>query len=211
MPSLVLGPLLRHVGEHDATVWVETDAPCTVEGLGHRADTFHVAGHHYALVLVEGLEGPTDYEVALDGERVWPLGDGWPPSRIRPILRDQPIDVVFGSCRVAYPHQPPYTLRKDDDERGREVDALRALALKLRDQPPETWPGALLMLGDQIYADEVEPETEAFIASRRDTSVPPHTELAAFDDYTQAYKVSWGDPPIRWLLSTVPSSMIFDD
>ena len=35
MPSLVLGPLLRHVGEHDATVWVETDAACTVEVLGH--------------------------------------------------------------------------------------------------------------------------------------------------------------------------------
>ena len=35
--------------------------------------------------------------------------------------------------------------------------ALRALALRLRDQPPTTWPGALLHLGDQIYADEVDP------------------------------------------------------
>ncbi len=211
MPSLILGPLLRHVGEHDATVWVETDGPCTVEVLGHTAKTFHVGGHHYALVVVEGLEEPTPYEVALDGERAWPLDDGWPPSRIRPIRRDAPIDVVFGSCRVAYPHEPPYTLPKDEDDRGREVDALRALALKLRDQPPESWPGALVMLGDQIYADEVEPETEAFIKSRRDTAVPPHTELAGFHEYTHAYRVSWGDPPIRWLLSTVPSSMIFDD
>ncbi|MHB8400308.1 MAG: DUF7800 domain-containing protein, partial [Candidatus Limnocylindrales bacterium] len=29
--SLVLGPLLRHVGTTDATIWVETSAPCTVE------------------------------------------------------------------------------------------------------------------------------------------------------------------------------------
>ena len=31
MTQLVLGPVLRHVGETDATVWVETDQPCTVE------------------------------------------------------------------------------------------------------------------------------------------------------------------------------------
>ncbi len=36
--------------------------------------------------------------------------------------------------------------------------ALRALALALRERPPEDWPHALLHLGDQIYADEVEPE-----------------------------------------------------
>src|SRR5215218_7447057 len=31
MSKLVLGPLLRYVGETDATVWVETDQPCEVE------------------------------------------------------------------------------------------------------------------------------------------------------------------------------------
>src|SRR4051794_4503288 len=213
MPSLVLGPLLRHAGERDATVWVETDAPCTVEVLGHRAETFQVAGHHYALVVVGGLEPgvETPYEVLVDGRRVWPLDDGWPGSVIRTTTRDRPMDVVFGSCRVAYPHEPPYTLRKDEDARGREVDALRALALRLRGMAPETWPGALLMLGDQIYADEVEPETVKFIEARRDPAVPPHRELGGFEEYTRSYAVSWGDPPIRWLLSTVPSAMVFDD
>src|SRR3954468_20589747 len=180
MASLVLGPLLRHAGERDATVWVETDARCTVEVLGHRAETFQVAGHHYALVVVGGLEPgvETPYEVLLDGRRVWPLDDDWPPSVIRTTTRDRPMDVVFGSCRVAYPHEPPYTLRKDEDARGREVDALRALALRMRERPPEQGPGALLMLGDQIYADEVEPGTMRFIESRRDTSIEPHTELS---------------------------------
>ena len=32
VPSLLLGPLLRHVDETSATVWVETDAPCEVDG-----------------------------------------------------------------------------------------------------------------------------------------------------------------------------------
>src|ERR671917_1361555 len=56
MAELALGPLLRHVGPSDATVWVETGAPCEVEVLGHRTRTFHVEGHHFAVVTVEGLQ-----------------------------------------------------------------------------------------------------------------------------------------------------------
>ena len=55
MTRLLLGPLLRHVGTTDATIWVETDTPCEVEILGHRERTWTVAGHHYALVAIEGL------------------------------------------------------------------------------------------------------------------------------------------------------------
>ncbi len=59
-PRLVLGPLLRHVGSSDAIVWVETDAACEVEvragKLSGRSPTFRVGGHHYALVLISGLE-----------------------------------------------------------------------------------------------------------------------------------------------------------
>ena len=38
--SLVLGPLLRYVGDNGATVWVETDRACTVEVLGCASPTF---------------------------------------------------------------------------------------------------------------------------------------------------------------------------
>ena len=71
MPKLILGPLLRYVDETQATVWVETDAPCEVEVLGRRERTFSVDGHHYAIVPIQGLEpgGSYEYEVALDGER----------------------------------------------------------------------------------------------------------------------------------------------
>ncbi len=71
MARLVLGPLLRHVSTTSATVWVEADAPCTVEVLGHSARSFAVSGHHYALVDVVDLErgSTTAYTVALDGER----------------------------------------------------------------------------------------------------------------------------------------------
>src|SRR5215217_6186575 len=111
-PELTLGPLLRYAGETDATVWVETDAACEVEVLGHRAGTFGVEGHHYGLVVLEGLEpgGVHEYDVRLDGEPAWPPADSdLPPSTIRTIERDRPVEIVFGSCRVALPHRKPYT------------------------------------------------------------------------------------------------------
>ena len=109
---------------------------------------------------------------------------------------------MFGSCRVAAPHEPPHSLRKDEDPQGREVDALRAFALRMRRQPPEEWPHALLLLGDQVYADEVHPDVEKRIDGE---------EVADYDEYTLLYRAAWGEPIIRWLLSTVPSAMIFDD
>jgi hypothetical protein len=47
--------------------------------------------------------------------------------------------------------------------------------------------------------------------SRRDVEQPPQLEVADFEEYTQLYREAWSDPDIRWLLSTVPSTMIFDD
>jgi hypothetical protein len=69
----------------------------------------------------------------------------------------------------------------------------------------------MLWLGDQVYADEVSPATRDFIRTRRDPDVPPCEEVADFEEYTHLYLDSWCDPPIRWLLSTVSSAMIFDD
>jgi hypothetical protein len=54
--GLVLGPLLRYAGSTQATVWVETDAPCEVVVLDGRQRTFSVEGHHYALVVLRDLE-----------------------------------------------------------------------------------------------------------------------------------------------------------
>ena len=122
MPSLILGPLLRHVGERDATFWVETDAACEVEVLGTTEPTFKVCGHHYAIVCAENLEPGTwhEYEVRLDGERVWPESDSeLPPSGFETYPKQHPLQLLFGSCRVAAPHTPPYSLRKDEDPRGR--------------------------------------------------------------------------------------------
>jgi hypothetical protein len=206
-PTLVLGPLLRHVDPVSATVWVETDRPCTVEVLGRTARTFRVSDHHYALVLVEGLEpgSTTEYEVHLDGERVWPgpLAT-FPPSRIRTPGRPGPFRLAFGSCRYA----TPGTVSTDD---GIPPDALDVYAATTAGTPEDQWPDALVLLGDQVYADELTPGTEKWIAQRRSLDKPPGKQAADFEEYTRLYAESWTDPQVRWLLSTIPSSMIFDD
>ena len=214
MAELVLGPLLRYVGEREATIWMETDAACEVAVRGARTKTFCVEGHHYALVVLAGLDPGAvhEYDVRLDGKRRWPPPDpAWPPSSIRTVDARGRLRLVFGSCRVAVPHEPPYTLTKDVDDRGREVDALYALAHQLRTRPRAEWPDLLLMLGDQVYVDEDAPETRAFIRARRETSEPPGEGVADFEEYTRLYREAWGDPTLRWLLSTVSTAMIFDD
>src|SRR6478736_5185511 len=155
---LVLGPMLRYVGETDATVWVETSAPGVVtvhaDGREWAAPTFAVKCHHYALVVVDGLEpgGAWDYSVHIDGALVWPEPDSaFPPPRIRTLCRARPTRLLFGSCRTTVQHDR-------EGHRTNGVDALRTLALALA-------------RGEE----------------------------------------AWGDEANRWLLSTVPSCMIFDD
>src|SRR5215210_2617077 len=218
VPELVLGPLLRHIGASDATVWVETDAPCEVEvlvgGPSRRSRTFRVGDHHYALVHVTDLEPGSshEYEVRLDGGKVWPLdGSPFPPSVIRTMGEGEDVKLVFGSCRISAPHEPPYSLSYKEDERGLGVDALYAMAMRLRERPADELPHALVLLGDQVYAHKPPQSTLEFIRSRRETSKPPGEEVADFEEYTRLYWDSWKDPAIRWLLSTVPSAMIFDD
>jgi len=207
VPSLVLGPLLRHVDSGSATVWVETDRKCAVEVLGVTTPTWCVAGHHYAVVCIDGLAAgsSTPYEVRLDGELVWPDPESpHPPSRIRTVDPDRPLRLVFGSCRAAEPRSwTPTTLFG--------ADALDTYAERMAGLPADQWPDALLLLGDQVYADETSPITQRRIRERRDVSRPPYTQVADFEEYTYLYHESWSDPQLRWLLSTLPTSMIFDD
>jgi hypothetical protein len=207
MPSLLLGPALRHVTPRTATVWVETDTPCVVDVLGHQESTFCVAGHHYALVCVSGLEPgtSTEYEVLLDGAPVWPPpGSAFPPSRIRTPDPERPVRVSFGSCRYA-------TASATELTGGFGGDALDALARALPARADTEWPDLLIMLGDQVYADETTPATQARIAARRSLREPPGVQVRDFEEYTWLYAESWADAEIRWLMSTVPSAMIFDD
>ncbi|MFH8803425.1 alkaline phosphatase D family protein [Streptomyces sp. NPDC017936] len=211
MAGLRLGPLLRYADGSSATIWVEASRPCAAEvrcadGSTGAARTFQVAGHHYALVPVTGLTPgtATSYEVFLDGARVWPLPDSrFPPSVIRTPAGDADVTMAFGSCRWA---SPP---TGEPDPVG--PDALDALATRIAAAPEGERPDVLLLLGDQVYADETSDATKKRIAARRDPDEPPGSQVADYEEYTWLYYESWRDPGIRWLLSTVPTCMIFDD
>jgi hypothetical protein len=213
MAEIALGPLLRYVSDTEATIWVETDEACEVSILGAVEPTFRVEGHHYALVRIEGLKPATDhpYDVRLDGELRWPEADSaLPPSSLRTLGGEGPLDVAFGSCRVAVPHEEPYTKSKDEDERGHEVDALWVLAQEIsRDDAHR--PDLLFLLGDQVYVDEGSPETRKKIAEKRGTKTAPEDEVTDFQEYTWLYQESWSEPLIRWLFANVSTSMLWDD
>ena len=168
--------------------------------------TFRVGDRHYALVTIEGRPGTsTDYEVRLDGEKVWPPADSsYPPPRIRTPRPGGAVRLAFGSCRYA----SPLSVISD----GRYgTDALDAYARALATTPDDEWPDGLLLLGDQVYADETSPITQDVIRRRRDVSEPPGLQVADFAEYAELYGESWGDPLVRWLYATVPTAMIFDD
>lgn len=225
MTGLRLGPLLRYVDWESgstATVWAEASRPCTVEvrcadGASGASPTFAVAGHHYALVVVEGLTPGTTtaYEVLIGDRRVWPPEDALlPPSTITTppmagtdgaaaVTEGPGVRISFGSCRWAA------SPGGGQDPVG--PDALVTLAARLAADPAAERPDVLLLLGDQVYADETSEATRQRLAARRDLREAPGAEVADFEEYTCLYDESWRDPEVRWLLSTVPSCMIFDD
>jgi phosphodiesterase/alkaline phosphatase D-like protein len=213
---LRLGPLLRFVDDTSATIWVETTEAATVVveagDVTASARTFRAHDHHYALVEVAGLPPgtATPYRVLVDGEPVWPPDDpayaDFPPSVVPTLEPGKPLRVAFGSCRVSVSH---------DEESNAKfgIDALRAYALHMAGLTGEAdrWPDLVVFLGDQVYADDTSPAMKEFIASRRDPEQPPGDELKDYEEYAHLYRLAWGDPANRWLLSTLPSAMIFDD
>ena len=240
-PALVLGPLLRYVSETEATIWVETDRECRVQILGRSAPTFEVAGHYYALVVIDGLTPGSEheYQVALDGTVRWPLADGgFPPSVLRTLSQGRPARLAFGSCRVAEVAfenlDRPARRERARQQRAQAMspakagapagtggpagnegtDALAACASMLAGAPRDRWPDVLLMIGDQVYADEPGPATRSFIADHRAAQpdiIAPVGEVADYAEYCALYREAWSDPAVRWLLSVVPTAMIFDD
>jgi hypothetical protein len=211
---LVLGPVMRYVDETSAGVWVETASAATVTvragGRSWEHRTFAVHDHHYALVEVEDLDPGSvlAYEVDVDGVRVWPPdGSPYPPPVIATLEPGKPLRMAWGSCRTSVPHDQA-------GNRTHGVDALRAMAVRMaaHDHDDErSWPDLVLFLGDQVYADETSDEMQEFIAARRDIDQPPGDELKDYEEYAHLYWLAWTDPAIRWLLSTLPSAMIFDD
>ena len=170
--------------------------------LGQPRATFHVDGHHYALVVIDDLEpgAVTPYEVHLDGERVWPPDDGRPPCAIHTRNHERQARLVFGSCRVGAPQRPPYTLARRRASGGlrrrRAVGVLAAAAGRPR--AVAGLPAAARRPGVRrrgLAGDRARSSAAAATCRSR-----PGEQVADFEEYTRLYRESWSDPDIRWLL-----------
>ena len=78
-------------------------------------------------------------------------------------------------------------------------------------QPTALWPDAMIMLGDQLYADQPPKNVREIVGPRKVHEDAPVESLEDFEEYTVGYRDIWTYPVVRWLLSTLPTSMIFDD
>jgi phosphodiesterase/alkaline phosphatase D-like protein len=213
---LLLGPVLRHVDATSAVLWVRCARRGTVGvhvgETAAQAPTFEVQGHHFALVTVTGLapDSTEAYRVELDGQPVWPpRAHPFPPSviRTRGWASQRSLRALFGSCRYPKTGDP-------DLDGGLGLDALDCYAARMAGRPVERWPDLLVLLGDQVYADELTPRARRALAGPRAAlriNRRPPDEVVSFSEFVGLYQASWADPEIRWLLSTVPMAMIFDD
>jgi hypothetical protein len=124
---------------------------------------------------------------------------------IRTPRADGTFRLTFGSCRRSAPF----------DEQGFKdfgPDALVALAERMAGGEAER-PDAVLLLGDQVYADDpsdaVLAKLRAAHGGRQGSEVAD--EIGNFEEYTWLYDDAWLNPAVRWLFSTVPLCMLLDD
>ena len=136
----------------------------------------------------------------------------FPPSVVRTHSGGEGAEtrILFGSCRVAAPHEPPHWLRKDEHPEGREVDSLIAIAQRMAGRDPGVAARAAAARRPGLRRRGLAGGQGVHPRAPR-TEVPPYETVADFEEYTRLYRESWGEPTIRWLLSTVPTAMIFDD
>ena len=175
VPDLVIGPLLRYVGETEAIVWVETDSPCEVEVLGTRDRTFQ--GRRATTTPSSAAPASTGAPGTSTRSASTASASGrWRGSRrasstpIRRRSRSRSCSAPAAWRRRT--SRPTRCARTRTSAAARSTRSTRSPSACC-DEPRERWPDVLLMIGDQVYADEVSPATRAFIESRRDASGEP--------------------------------------
>jgi hypothetical protein len=220
MSQIRIGPLVRATTATCVTIWVEFTQPCTIqlsviptqspqaEPISLSVRTTTVGGRHYAAPQLNDLQPATWYTYHIHTttpdnstrqEADTPLLqcfrtlDPSSTSQTSSPAPRTPLRLVYGSCRK--PGQP-------------STDALSAFApwlLHHFEQRETTWPHLLLLIGDQIYADQ---PTQPFLQQY------PHLRHGAtqFADFALFYEYAWTrDDAVRQVLATIPSYMIFDD
>jgi phosphodiesterase/alkaline phosphatase D-like protein len=227
MVHLRVGPLVRATSASSTVIWAEFSQACEVTlcaephhatpedaALCTTTRTVTVGGRHYAAPQLHGLQPATYYRYHLsivannqgfveEPETAHPHESSLsmhyfrtlytsttPPQKYYPKV---PLRIAYGSCR------------KSGDS---ETDALSAFGTWLRrhsEQRETMWPHILLLIGDQIYADEPPQQLCQTYPQLRDGA-------KIFADFALLHEYAWTkDEGIRQVLATLPTYMIFDD
>lgn len=228
MTHLRVGPLVRATNATSVVIWAELPYPCTlvlnVQPLDttqpYRASvhthTVTIGSRHYVAPQLQGLQSATwyTYEIAIvtptehdDDERIERIDEpliscfrtmdtddeSTTPERLTSSALRRQLRIAYGSCRkFVAPH----------------VDALSAFGRWLREheeQKEVAWPHLLLLIGDQIYADQPSQEVKQRYPQLQDGAT-------TFEDFALLYNYVWTqDSGVRQALACIPTFMIFDD
>ena len=232
-PLLVCGPLLRYVDRTSAVVWLEiadgfSEIEVELAGDGSvaplvpltaRGFPVRVGDSWYCWIACEWLLPDTWYTYRIRGRRpdgstveLWPdaklTGTGLPSVfRTLPTWSFDALRVAYGSCRAGYAPDDPATASTG-------LDALAGLAAQVAgswEGRATVWPHLLLLTGDQIYGDQLSDRLKARFR-RPDLRGDNPDEATTLPQFVELYREAWtATPSVRWLLSTIPSFMIFDD
>lgn len=222
MQQLCVGPLVRAISTTSVVIWAEFAQPGAVilsatldtspehPPLLVKAQTIAIGGHHYAAPMLQGLEPARWYHYSIefsefavsDASQATRMPD---PDLVSPMLQcfrtldqaetiaESHLRVFYGSCRRL--NQP----EKDT------FDALGSWLIEHSEQREQVWPHVLLLIGDQIYADN---PPDALI------NMHPHMKKGAttFEDFAAQYTYTWTNTEqVRQALACVPTYMICDD
>ncbi len=229
-------------------------------GEAHLVITSRVGHRHFAIAYLTDLVPATLYRyqlvyLSLWGDRpsAWPtsvqqltrrkdaivdrletvaIGTG-PVFRTLAPPRAEGLRVAFGSCRK--------WLGGASHQDGADVIAeLASWLADLESRRLTEWPHFLLLLGDQIYADDVAPEVQRYLKRRRREVgfptgfAPPTTldstraslerqgraneaagakgfQLTHFEEFAYLYATSWRDDRASRVFANLPVFMMLDD
>lgn len=193
--QIILGPIIGGLSHDRVKIWARADGPVTLYvWIGKKSNLSDasligtsgllVAEDGYVgIVTITQLQSKTQYHYALTLTKTKPKPSKVPyPSFITfpPLGERYPFSFVFGSCFRPSSANGGGIFHAIDVQR--QVDDLRFI----------------LMLGDQIYADQWQYNNLGHIA-------------ITIHDYRDVYAYTWSRPPFRNLLKNIPVFMILDD
>ena len=224
MTHLRVGPLVRATNATSVVIWAELPYPCTLVLNGQPLDTTQpyrvsvhthtvtIGGRYYIAPQLQGLQPATwySYELVIQAKqresiehidepiafcfRTMDTDDESDTSeQLSSFTPRRQLRVAYGSCRKFVAPQ---------------VDALSAFGRWLREhneQKEAVWPHLLLLIGDQIYADQPPQEVKQRYPQLQDGAT-------TFEDFALLYNYVWTqDSDVQQVLACIPTFMIFDD